>query len=214
MSLSQTAGERNYHCCYLLCAGAAEAQRTQWGLPPPPPPAGAAAADAPTAFRYLSQGERLRRRDGVDDAALLPQLSRALGAMGFTPEEQGALFGVVAAVLQLGNAKFRPKAANAESAEEEAELVASGEEAGSAAGRVAELLQVRPRGGAPTTLSDGSLERLSLTALSDGSLWRLSLAALSNGSLPTALCRWPRARSPRRCARTRSGCRTRRSSSG
>ncbi|XP_057549511.1 myosin-6-like isoform X2 [Amaranthus tricolor] len=84
--------ERNYHCFYMLCAAPKEiVQRYKLGNP--------------RTFHYLNQSNCIEL-DGVDDGKEYLATKRAMDVVGISPEEQDAIFRVVAAVLHLGNIEF------------------------------------------------------------------------------------------------------------
>lgn len=114
---SQSAGERNYHIFYQLCACLPQAQWAELQL------------GSPDAFRYLSAGctqyfgsrpaplaeERQsasQRRLGsiadqlIDDFKCYQQTDRALTNFGLDERQKLAVYGIVAAVLHLGNIDF------------------------------------------------------------------------------------------------------------
>ncbi|KAH9297946.1 hypothetical protein KI387_029628, partial [Taxus chinensis] len=84
--------ERNYHCFYLLCAA-------------PPQDIEKYKLSDPTSFHYLNQTNCFKL-DGVSDAEEYLATRRAMDVVGITPEEQDAIFRVVAAILHLGNINF------------------------------------------------------------------------------------------------------------
>ncbi|TYG59795.1 hypothetical protein ES288_D07G014700v1 [Gossypium darwinii] len=84
--------ERNYHCFYLLCAAPPEVkEKFKLG--------------DPKSFHYLNQSD-CYALDGVDDAQEYIATIRAMDVVGISEEEQEAIFGVVAAILHLGNVDF------------------------------------------------------------------------------------------------------------
>ncbi|KAH1131873.1 hypothetical protein J1N35_003251 [Gossypium stocksii] len=84
--------ERNYHCFYLLCAAPPEVkEKFKLGNP--------------KSFHYLNQSD-CYALDGVDDAQEYIATIRAMDVVGISEEEQEAIFGVVAAILHLGNVDF------------------------------------------------------------------------------------------------------------
>ncbi|KAL4423973.1 hypothetical protein ABPG75_001274 [Micractinium tetrahymenae] len=92
----QQPGERSYHIFYQLCRGADEAERQRYHLPV-----------GPESFAYLASSG-CTSIAGVDDAAGFGQVKSALTAVGIPPEQQAALFSVLAVVLWLGNVQFVP----------------------------------------------------------------------------------------------------------
>ncbi|KAK8285551.1 hypothetical protein V6Z12_D08G232000 [Gossypium hirsutum] len=84
--------ERNYHCFYMLCAAPPEdIQRYKLGNP--------------RTFHYLNQSN-CYELDGIDDSKEYTATRRAMDVVGISPEEQDAIFCVVAAILHLGNIEF------------------------------------------------------------------------------------------------------------
>ncbi|PSC73257.1 myosin-1-like [Micractinium conductrix] len=90
----QQRGERSYHIFYQLCRGATAEEREALRLPA-----------EPDSFAYLSGGG-CTSITGVDDAAGLAHVRSALAAVGIAPEQQAAVFSLLAAVLWLGNVSF------------------------------------------------------------------------------------------------------------
>ncbi|KAK9281166.1 hypothetical protein L1049_004060 [Liquidambar formosana] len=85
--------ERNYHCFYMLCAAPPEdIERYKLGNP--------------RLFRYLNKSN-CYKLDGVDDSKEYLATRNAMGIVGISPDEQDAIFGVVAAILHLGNIEFK-----------------------------------------------------------------------------------------------------------
>uniref|UniRef100_A0ACD5YBY9 Uncharacterized protein n=1 Tax=Avena sativa TaxID=4498 RepID=A0ACD5YBY9_AVESA len=84
--------ERNYHCFYMLCAGPQEV-RDKYKL------------GEPKSFHYLNQSNCIAL-NGMDDAKEYAETRRAMGIVGIKPDEQDAIFRVVAAILHLGNVEF------------------------------------------------------------------------------------------------------------
>ena len=85
--------ERNYHIFYQLVAGATEAERDQWGILPV------------EHFEYLNQGGN-PEIDGVDDAAEFKATRQSLTTIGVSNEKQAGIFGLLGALLHLGNVKI------------------------------------------------------------------------------------------------------------
>ncbi|XP_057535805.1 myosin-6-like [Amaranthus tricolor] len=84
--------ERNYHCFYMLCAAPKEVvQKYKLGNP--------------RTFHYLNQSNCIEL-EGLDDGKEYLATIRAMDVVGISPEEQEAIFRVVAAVLHLGNIEF------------------------------------------------------------------------------------------------------------
>jgi len=90
----QAAGERNFHIFYsFLCSAGGDLLRA-CGLE----------ADC-SKYRYLSQSG-VYRAEGVDDAVWFGQVMEAFGAVGVGDREIRSLWGVLGAVLNLGNVDF------------------------------------------------------------------------------------------------------------
>lgn len=84
--------ERNYHCFYMICAAPPEdAQRFKVGNP--------------RSYHYLNQSNCIEV-DAMDDSKEYVETKRAMNVVGIGPDEQDAIFRVVAAVLHLGNVEF------------------------------------------------------------------------------------------------------------
>ncbi|KAG0604572.1 hypothetical protein M758_10G181000 [Ceratodon purpureus] len=83
--------ERNYHCFYQLCASPEDSERYKLG-------------DA-RSFHYLNQSDCFEL-NGVSNAREYVKTRRAMDVVGINPEEQEAIFRVVASVLHLGNIDF------------------------------------------------------------------------------------------------------------
>ena len=79
---------------HQLCRGATAEEREALRLPA-----------EPDSFAYLSGGG-CTSITGVDDAAGLAHVRSALAAVGIAPEQQAAVFSLLAAVLWLGNVSF------------------------------------------------------------------------------------------------------------
>ena len=85
--------ERNYHIFYQMVAGATDEEREQWGLLPV------------EHFEYLNQGGN-PEIDGVDDAAEFKATRQSLTTIGVSEEKQAGIFGLLGALLHLGNVKI------------------------------------------------------------------------------------------------------------
>lgn len=93
---TQIEGERNYHIFYQLLAGAGAETLEKLGM-----------AGGASTFRYLcSKAAENSEKDAADFAETLECLAR----IGLATEEQQAVFGLVAAVLHLGNVTFEEDA--------------------------------------------------------------------------------------------------------
>ncbi|XP_017772501.1 PREDICTED: unconventional myosin-Va [Nicrophorus vespilloides] len=88
----QAPGERNYHIFYQLCA--AKDQLPHLKL------------DDSTKFHYLNQG-RSPTVDGVNDLQTYEETTTALALLGFNESERNDMFKILAAILHLGNLKFK-----------------------------------------------------------------------------------------------------------
>ncbi|XP_047524100.1 unconventional myosin-Va isoform X1 [Pieris napi] len=86
----QSAGERNYHIFYQLCAAAALDKMPELQL------------DHQDTFHYLNQGGS-PEINGVDDYKTFKETKNALTTLGVTESEQKNMFTVLAAILHLGN---------------------------------------------------------------------------------------------------------------
>ncbi|KAH9616482.1 hypothetical protein KSS87_017295 [Heliosperma pusillum] len=85
--------ERNYHCFYMLCAAPKE-DFERFKL------------DNPRNFHYLNQSN-CYQVDAIDDAKEYLTTRRAMDVVGISPDEQDAIFRVVAAILHIGNIEFK-----------------------------------------------------------------------------------------------------------
>jgi myosin-5 len=85
--------ERNYHIFYQLVAGATSTEREQWGLLPV------------EHFDYLNQGGH-PSIEGVDDAMEFKATRQSLSTIGVSEHKQDSIFGILAALLHLGNVKI------------------------------------------------------------------------------------------------------------
>jgi myosin-7 len=99
--VNQSAGERNYHVFFQLCAGASDEERTMLHLPS----AGAAA------FRILTRGGCLTV-DGQNDASDYAELRHAMSVLNFDANEVRTIMKVLAAILHVGNIEFEPDASS------------------------------------------------------------------------------------------------------
>ncbi|CAH2056452.1 unnamed protein product, partial [Iphiclides podalirius] len=87
----QSAGERNYHIFYQLCAAAVNMPHLK--------------LDHQDSFHYLNQGGS-PFIDGVDDLKAFNETRNALTTLGVSETEQQNMFTVLAAVLHLGNVQL------------------------------------------------------------------------------------------------------------
>ncbi|KAD3337017.1 hypothetical protein E3N88_32537 [Mikania micrantha] len=84
--------ERSYHCFYMLCAAPPEvSEKYKLG--------------DPRMFRYLNQSN-CYQLTGVDESKEYLATKHAMGVVGISPDEQEAIFRVVAAIIHLGNVEF------------------------------------------------------------------------------------------------------------
>ncbi|KAL0809792.1 hypothetical protein ABMA28_011288 [Loxostege sticticalis] len=87
----QSAGERNYHIFYQLCAAAGRIPELN--------------LDHQDSFHYLNQGGS-PDIDGVDDLRAFNETKNALTTLGVKESEQRDMFTILAAILHLGNIEF------------------------------------------------------------------------------------------------------------
>ncbi|KGN59875.1 myosin-2 [Cucumis sativus] len=87
-------GERSFHVFYQLCAGAPSTLKEKLNI------------RVPSEYSYLNQSECLVI-GGVDDARKFHTLVEALDILKFTKEDQEHAFGLLAAVLWIGNITFQ-----------------------------------------------------------------------------------------------------------
>ena len=85
--------ERNYHIFYQLVAGATDTERQEWGLLPV------------EHFDYLNQGGA-PVIEGVDDKADFDATRQSLTTIGVSQAKQAEIFGLLGALLHLGNVKI------------------------------------------------------------------------------------------------------------
>ena len=88
----QSTGERNYHIFYQLLSGGDPALLAELDLE----------NVGPDGFRYLSDGANTTSVD----AAAFQETLHCLTSIGLSADEQQSVFGMVAAVLHLGNLRF------------------------------------------------------------------------------------------------------------
>ncbi|XP_017161737.1 unconventional myosin-XV isoform X3 [Poecilia reticulata] len=122
----QAKDERNYHIFYEMLAGLPSQQKQAFYL-----------QDAET-YYYLNQGGDYLIR-GKSDADDFRRLLSAMEILRFTPEDQSAIFRVLASILHLGNVYFQK---HEEADGQEVASVVSAQEIRV----VAELLQISPEG--------------------------------------------------------------------
>eukprot|EP00850_Spirogloea_muscicola_P024021 SM000424S15774 [mRNA] locus=s424:4361:16524:- [translate_table: standard] len=88
--------ERNYHCFYQLCAGAAAEERAAYKL-----------TSAET-YHYLNQSKCYELPGKESNASEYAKTKHAMDVVGINLEEQEATFRIVAAILHIGNINFKP----------------------------------------------------------------------------------------------------------
>ncbi|XP_070579495.1 unconventional myosin-XV-like isoform X12 [Ptychodera flava] len=89
----QTPEERNYHVFYEMLAGLSPQERAKYGLH---------SADK---YNYLNQGGSVRIEHKKDSEDFI-RLVSAMEVLGFHPNEQETIFGILASVLHLGNVQL------------------------------------------------------------------------------------------------------------
>ncbi|CAJ0605304.1 unnamed protein product [Cylicocyclus nassatus] len=92
--VSQSQGERNYHIFYCLLAGLSPEEKKHLEL------------TKPSDYFYLTQGKSLEA-DGRDDAADLAEIRSSMKVLLFKEPEIGHIFQLLAALLHIGNVKYR-----------------------------------------------------------------------------------------------------------
>ena len=88
----QAPGERSYHALYQILRGADERRTFELD-------------EDPKRWPSITKGD-CAKVDAIDDDAEWADQRNALGILGFSPDDQKAALGVVAAVLHLGRATF------------------------------------------------------------------------------------------------------------
>ncbi|KAJ7948588.1 myosin 2 [Quillaja saponaria] len=86
-------GERSYHIFYQLCAGASSVLKEMLNL------------RMANEYKYLNQSDCITI-DGVDDARKFHILMKALDVVRICKEDQEHIFGMLSAILWLGNISF------------------------------------------------------------------------------------------------------------
>ncbi|CAL2029784.1 unnamed protein product [Caenorhabditis brenneri] len=89
----QTKGERNYHVFYYLLEGADEEERKKYFLL------------KPNDYKYLNQNEPFVL-EGVNERNEFDRLRHAMSSVGFCAKTQQTIFGIISAVLLLGNITY------------------------------------------------------------------------------------------------------------
>ncbi|XP_048520826.1 myosin-VIIa isoform X2 [Dendroctonus ponderosae] len=92
--VSQNEGERNYHIFYSMLAGLPKEDKKRLGL------------SDPEAYEYLIGGKTLSC-DGRDEAKEFSEISGALKVLNFSDKESNEIFILLAAILHLGNLRFK-----------------------------------------------------------------------------------------------------------
>uniref|UniRef100_A0A8B9QNH0 Myosin IG n=1 Tax=Apteryx owenii TaxID=8824 RepID=A0A8B9QNH0_APTOW len=103
--LQQQPGERNFHSFYQLLRGAPDALLASLHL-----------RRDPGTYRYTREGTA--GSVGGDDAASYKEVEDAMAVIGFTPEEIGSVYKILAAILHLGNVAFEAEGETAAVADE------------------------------------------------------------------------------------------------
>ena len=85
--------ERNYHVFYQLVAGATDLEKEEWGLL------------SVEHFDYLNQGGS-PSIEGVDDKAEFEATRQSLSTIGVSSHKQAEIFGLLSALLHLGNVRI------------------------------------------------------------------------------------------------------------
>ncbi|CAI7745083.1 unnamed protein product [Closterium sp. NIES-53] len=93
--------ERNYHCFYQLCAGASPEEAEKYRLPPGP--------NRAEKFHYLKQSKCIELEGKRSNAEEYVITRNAMDVIGISQDEQASIFGIVAAILHLGNVDFKEK---------------------------------------------------------------------------------------------------------
>lgn len=92
--VGQSKGERNYHIFYALVAGLSADEKRKLEL------------NKPADYAYLNSGNMLTC-DGRDDSLEFADLRSAFKVLNFTDSEVWSMFSLLAAILHLGNLKFK-----------------------------------------------------------------------------------------------------------
>ncbi|XP_058123713.1 myosin-VIIa-like isoform X2 [Anopheles ziemanni] len=91
----QNKGERNYHIFYSMLAGMTKEERRRLDL-----------EDAPKAYAYLTSGQTLLC-EGRNDAKEFADVRAAMKVLAFDDQEIQSIFTLLAAILHLGNVKYK-----------------------------------------------------------------------------------------------------------
>ncbi|XP_035917611.1 myosin-VIIa-like isoform X1 [Anopheles stephensi] len=91
----QNRGERNYHIFYSMLAGMTKEERKRLDL-----------EDAPKAYAYLTSGQTLLC-EGRNDAKEFADVRSAMKVLAFDDQEIQSILSLLAAILHLGNVKYK-----------------------------------------------------------------------------------------------------------
>uniref|UniRef100_A0A914PHG0 Myosin motor domain-containing protein n=1 Tax=Panagrolaimus davidi TaxID=227884 RepID=A0A914PHG0_9BILA len=91
--ISQAVGERNYHVFYYLLEGATDEDRKKHFLL------------QPNDYHYLNQNNFFSC-EGINEKYEYDRLKHSMEAVGFSKDSQDKIFGMISAVLLLGNIEF------------------------------------------------------------------------------------------------------------
>ncbi|WKX90047.1 hypothetical protein Q1695_009130 [Nippostrongylus brasiliensis] len=91
--ISQAKDERNYHVFYYLLEGASDQERSDYFLL------------KPQDYHYLNQHEQFSP-EGVNEKYEFERLRKAMSSVGFNVHTQSTMFGLISAVLLLGNISY------------------------------------------------------------------------------------------------------------
>lgn len=91
--ISQAVGERNYHVFYYLLIGANDAEKTQHMLLPPKD------------YHYLNENVVIEGESPFEKFEF-ERLKQSMESVGFGTITQQHIFGIISAVLLLGNIQF------------------------------------------------------------------------------------------------------------
>uniref|UniRef100_A0A182W6G5 Myosin motor domain-containing protein n=1 Tax=Anopheles minimus TaxID=112268 RepID=A0A182W6G5_9DIPT len=91
----QNRGERNYHIFYSMLAGMTKEERKRLDL-----------EEAPKAYAYLTSGQTLLC-EGRNDAKEFADVRSAMKVLAFDDQEIQSILGLLAAILHMGNVKYK-----------------------------------------------------------------------------------------------------------